>query len=99
MQNRPVWFLCFGDHGHVAGGCSGATIQSRRKCPTQRAPRNAQKLSGRMPNTAGNMPALPFLGTRARHPVALAVLFAFVHTVCVAQEATPSRSPAEAEVE
>ena len=96
MQNRSVWFLCFGEHGHsagcrrnVAGGCSGATIQSRWKRLMQRISRNALKLSGRISNTAGNMPALPFLGRRARYPIALAALFALVHTVCHAQEATP----------
>jgi len=65
----------------------------------QRAPRNALKLSGRMPNTAGNMPALPFLGRRALYPIALASLFALAHTVCHAQEATPTPSPGEADVE
>jgi vitamin B12 transporter len=99
MQNRSVWFLSFGDRGHVAGGCSGATIQSRRKCPAQRAPRNARKLSGRMLNGAGNMPALPFLGRHARYPIVLAALFALGQTVCFAQEATPTPSPSEAEVE
>jgi len=52
-----------------------------------------------MPNTAGNMPALPLLERRARYPIALAALFALVHTVCHAQEATPTPSPGEAEVE
>ena len=106
MQNRSVWFLCFRERGHsvryrrnVTDGCSGATIQMRRKRPMQRAPRNALKLSGRMPNTAGNMPALPFLGRRALYPIALASLFALAHTVCHAQEATPTPSPAEADVE
>jgi vitamin B12 transporter len=106
MQNRSVWFLCFGEHGHsarcrrnVAGGCSDATIQSGRKRLMQRTPRNALKLSGRISNTAGNMPALPFLGRRARYPIALAALFALLHTVCHAQEATPTPSPGEAEVE
>jgi vitamin B12 transporter len=106
MQNRSVWFLRVGDRGHfarcrrhVADGHSGPTIQSRRKCPTQRASRNAQKLSGRMPDRAGNMPALPFLGRHARYPIALAALFALVQTVCFAQEATPTPSPSEAEVE
>ncbi len=65
----------------------------------QRASRNALKLSGRMPKTAANMPALPFLGTRARYPIALAALFVLVPVVCHAQEATPTPSPAEAEVE
>jgi len=106
MQNRSVWFLCFGEHGHsarcrrrVTDGCSGATIQSRRKRLMQRTPRSALKLSGRMSNTEGNVPALPFLGKRARYPMALAALFAFVHTVCYAQEATPTPSLGEAEVE
>ncbi len=106
MQNRSVWFLCFRERGHsvryrrnVTDGCSGATIQSRRKRPMERALRNALKLSGRMPNTAGNMPASPFLGRRALYPIALAASFAFAHTVCHAQEAEPTPSPAEAEVE
>jgi vitamin B12 transporter len=106
MQNRSVWFLRVGDRGHsarcrrhVADGHSGPTIQSRRKCPTQSASRNAQKLSVRMPDRAGNMPALPFLGRHARYPIALAALFALVQTVCFAQEATPTPSPSEAEME
>jgi vitamin B12 transporter len=52
-----------------------------------------------MPNTAGNMPALPFLRRRARYPIAFAALFALAHTVCHAQEATLTPSPAEVEVE
>src|SRR5438552_3307158 len=107
MQNRPVWFFCFGDRGHsarcrrhVAGGCSATTTQSRRECPMQRAARNAQRLSGRMPNRASNMPALPFLGKHARYPiVVIVVLFVFAQIVCHAQETTPTPSPNEAEAE
>src|SRR5213594_1899945 len=107
MQNRPVWFVCFGDRGHsarcrrhVAGGCSATTTQSRRECPMQRAARNAQRLSGRMPNRASNMPALPFLGKHARYPiVVIVVLFVFAQIVCHAQETTPTPSPNEAEAE
>ena len=36
---------------------------------------------------------------RARHPIALATLFALRATICHAQEATPTPSPVEAEVE
>ena len=39
------------------------------------------------------------LGRRALYPIALAALFALVHTTCHAQEATPAPSPGEAEVE
>src|SRR5947209_12225895 len=107
MQNRPVWFFCFGDRGHsarcrrhVAGGCSATTTQSRRECPMQRAARNAQRLSGRMPNRASNMPALPFLGKHARYPiVATVVLFVFAQIVCHAQETTPPPSPNEPKAE
>src|SRR5213079_499514 len=106
MQNRPVWFFCFGDRGHsarcrrhVAGGCSATTTQSRRECPMQRAVRNAQRLSGRMPNRASNMPALPFLGKHARYPIVIVVLFVFAQIVCHAQETTPTPSPNEAEAE
>src|SRR5438270_993199 len=107
MQNRPVWFVCFGDRGHsarcrrhVAGGCSATTTQSRRECPMQRAARNAQRLSGRMPNRASNMPALPFLGKHARYPiVVIVVLFVFAQIVCHAQETTPTPAPNEAEAE
>src|SRR5207237_3742022 len=107
MQNRPVWFFCFGDRGHsarcrrhVAGGCSATTTQSRWECPMQRAARNAQRLSGRMPNRASNMPALPFLGKHARYPiVVIVVLFVFAQIVCHAQETTPTPSPNEAEAE
>ncbi len=106
MLNCPVWFLCLGDRGHsarcrrhVAGGCSGAPSQSRRKCPTQRAPRNALKVSGRIPNRAGNMPALLFLRRRSRYPIVIAALFVFAQIVCHAQETTPTPSPNEAEAE
>ena len=106
MLNCPVWFLCLGDRGHsarcrrhVAGGCSGAPSQSRRKCPTQRAPRNALKVSGRIPNRAGNMPALPFVGKLATLLMVVAALFVFAQIVCHAQEPTPTPSPHEAEAE
>src|SRR5438874_891257 len=106
MLNCPVWFLCLGDRGHsaryrrhVAGGCSGAPSQSRRKCPTQRAPRNALKVSGRIPNRAGNMLALLFLRRRSRYPIVIAALFVFAQIVCHAQETTPTPSPHEAEAE
>src|ERR1700755_725079 len=39
------------------------------------------------------------LGRRARYPIALAVLFALTHTVCHAQEATPTPSTGETEVQ
>ena len=106
MQNRSVWFLDFGDRGHsarcrrhVAGGVLGAPGQNRWKFSSQCDSQRRKKLSGKMPDRAGNMPALPFLGRYARCPIVPTALFAHVQTVCFAQQPSPTASPSEAELE
>src|SRR6266566_2891068 len=94
MQNRPVWFFSE-ERGHVArrrrhfaGGHWQTTHRIHWKTWLWRNPRNAQKLSGNMPEKAGNMPALPF-----------ALVTFLIASTCVAQETAPTPSPGEAEAE
>ena len=94
MQNRPVWFFS-GERGyvaprrrHFAGGHWQTTHRIHWKPWLWRHPRNAQKLSGNMPERAGNMPALP-----------VALVTFLIASTCVAQETAPTSSPGEAEAE
>ena len=94
MQNRPVWFFS-GERGHVAsgrrhfaGGHRQTTHRIHWKPWLWRRPRNPQKLSGNMLDRAGNMPALP-----------VALVTFLIASTCLAQEASPTPSPGEAEAE
>ena len=94
MQNRPVWFFSE-ERGHVArrrrhfaGGHWQTTHRIHWKPWLWRHPRNAQELSGNMPDSAGNMPALP-----------VALVTFLIASTCVAQETAPTPSPGEAEAE
>src|SRR5437867_2614879 len=94
MQNRPVWFFS-GERGyvaprrrHFAGGHWQTTHRIHWKPWLWRHPRNAQKLSGNMPDRAGNMPALP-----------VALVTFLTASPCVAQETASTPSPGEAEAE
>src|SRR5262245_17850878 len=95
MQNRPVWFVWVGERGHsarrrrhFADGYSRRTHESSRKRLPSRDRRKSYELSGRMPDRAGNMPALP-----------IALFACILAWKCFAQDATPTPSPSEAEVE
>jgi vitamin B12 transporter len=87
MRNRPVWFV-FGERGHsarrrrhFAGGHVPATHRSCRDRWPRCHPQNTRKLSGSMPDRAGNMPAL------------FCALLAFlVAWTCFAQDALRSTS-------
>lgn len=101
MQNRSVWFRERGHSArclrHFAGGLPGPTRHHQWKLSRQRDFRRGRKVSGKMPDTAGSMPALP---SKIRTPWPLAcVLLAIAMSIARAEEATPTPSPAEAEVE
>ena len=96
MQNRPVWFA------------RGSARVSRANASPARtfgvAPK--QSFSNAEMSGGGSAQEKSAIARRARqHPrrmryrIALATLFALVHTISHAQEATPTSSPVEAEVE
>ena len=85
MRNRPVWFK---ERGHLARGHSRKVYRSVRDCLLRYGSNSALKLSGRMPNRAGKMPALRV------------VLFVCLATWrCHGQQASPTPSSSEAQVE
>ena len=101
MQNRPVWFRERGHSArclrHFAGGSLGATHQRQRKFSRRRDSRRRQKLSGKMPDSAGSMPALH---PKRRTPSQLACFLLMIAIpIAHAQEATPTPSPGEEEAE
>lgn len=100
MQNRSVWFRERGHSArclrHFAGGSSGTTFQSRWKFSRQCDSRGIRKLSGKMPDRAGSMPALP---SKRRTRCTLACFLLTAISMAHAQEVTPTSSPGEAEVE
>jgi len=83
---------------HVAAGCSGAAIQSRRKRPMQRAPRNALSCPAECEHS-GQHARAPLLGETLALPDRVCCAIPLVPVVCHAEEATPTPSLAEAEVE
>ena len=95
MQNRPVWFVWVRERGHsarcrrhFADGYSRRTYESSRKRLPWRGRRKSYELSGSMPDRAGNMPAL-----------SIALFACILAWTCHAQDASPTPSPSEAEVE
>jgi vitamin B12 transporter len=95
MQNRPVWFVWVGERGrsarcrrHFGDGYSRRTHESSRKHLPSRDRRKPYELSESVPDKAGNMPALP-----------IALFACILAWTCHAQEASPTPSPTEAEVE
>jgi vitamin B12 transporter len=95
MENRPVWFVWVGERGrsarchrHFGDGYSRRTHESSPKRLPSRDRRKSYELSDSVPDKARNMPALP-----------IALFACILAWTCHAQEASPTPSPTEAEVE
>ena len=90
MQNRPVWFFR-GSASVSDGGFGVAPKQSFLNARISIRGNTEEKSA-----IAGRARQHP---RRVRYPIVFAPLFIFAQIVCHAQEATPTFSPSEAEVE
>lgn len=90
MRNRPVWF----SSGSASVSDAGERVSRSRTllalCYFPRFTFSRKTVSARRRNQHPR---------RARYPIRLAALFAFVPSICFGQEASPTPSPSEAETE